>query len=164
MKFKNVFLIAISCAFLVFLSGCGNTNTKSTLYDEEKDKNIRIILPSDYEDRNIVKSAFDLKADEFGEIYYKYYIGKVEEKKGNEYLVFPDTSPDSDTTSNLNLGKKIKISKFDTSFIIKNDKNIHIGDRLLIRKAAGVTKDEERKNFFNNLAYYYSFTKIGENE
>lgn len=147
MKFRKITLIAVFSAFLVFLSGCGNNH--STLYDEERDKNIRIMLPSDYEDRNIVKSAFDLKTDEFGEIYYKYYIGKVEEKKGNEYLVFPDVS------SNLNLSKKIKISKFDTSFIIKNDKNIHIGDRLLIRKAEGTTKG-------SSTAYYYSYSKIKE--
>lgn len=158
MKFRKVSLIAVFCTFLVFLSGCGG-NTHSTLYDEESDKNIRIMLPADYEDRNIVKSAFDLKADEFGEIDYKYYIGKVEEKKGNEYLVFPAT-----TTSNLDLDRKIKISKFDTSFIIKNDKNIHIGDRLLIRRAEGATKDNERKSFLNDSAYYYSYSKIKENE
>ena len=79
---------------------------------------------------------------------------KLQKKKT---MVFSDTS-------NLNLSKKIKISKFDTSFIIKNDKNIHIGDRLLIRKAEGATKDTGRKSFLNDSAYYYSYSKIKENE
>lgn len=158
MKFRKITLMTVFSAFLVFLLGCGNPHTKSTLYNEERDSNRRIILPTDYKDRNIVKSAFDLKPDKFGEIYYKYYVGKVEAKKGNKYIVFPDTT----TTSNLDLDKKIKISEFDTSFIIRNDENIHIGDILLIRKAEGETKDKERK--LPSTAYYYSYSKIKEKE
>lgn len=159
MKFKKFTLMAVFSACFVSLLGCGNPHTKWTLYNEERDSNRRIILPTDYKDRNIVKSAFDLKPNGVGEIYYKYYVGKVEAKKGKKYIVFPDT-----TTSNLDLDKKIKISEFDTSFIIKNDKNIHIGDRLLIREAEGATKDDERKSFIDDSAYYYSYSKIKENE